>query len=381
MYEVTSEDMENLAIGAAVMGTGGGGDPHIGKLMTQRAMAEHGPVEVVSPEELPDDALVIPTMNMGAPTVGIEKVQEGLEPVRALRRLADEQDRELYATMPSECGGSNSTIPFTVGAIEGLPVVDGDGMGRAFPELQQVTFNACGVDGTPAVVANEKGETVLFETEDNVSLERYARAVTVEMGGRVGLANYPMTGAQVQEAAIPGTVSICLRIGEAIRDTPPDVTPLEEVKRVTADTIYGRAIDLFHGKIVDVERRTEGGFAVGSAEIHGLDDHEGEVLHVDFQNENLVARTEKEILVTVPDLITVLEADTGEPITTERLRYGYRVTVLAIPTPTKMRQDAALDIWGPEYFGYDGPYVPLEQRHPEYYREHGLSEGKGHLLE
>ncbi|WP_049995931.1 DUF917 domain-containing protein [Halococcus sediminicola] len=379
MREITTEDIEDLAVGAAVLGTGGGGDPHVGKLMAQQAIKEHGPVELLDPDEVPNDALVIPSAMMGAPTVILEKLPEGREAIRSLERLAEEFEQEVYATMPIECGGMNSTIPFTVAARLGLPLVDADGMGRAFPELHHETWNVYGVDGTPAVISNEKGDATLFETEDNESLERYARAVTIEMGGASFLCDYPMIGETVAETSIPNTISLGTEIGSAIRD-PMDDDPIESFKRVTGESNYGRAVELFEGKIVDVQRRTEGGFAVGHVDIDGLGDHDGERLRIDIQNENLIARRNGEVLASVPDLIVVLERETGRPVTTESLRYGYRVRVFGIPTPNIMRSDEALNVWGPEYFGYDLEYVELERRYPEYYAEHGVPTEKAHLL-
>ena len=55
---------------------------------------------------------------------------------------------------------------------------------------------------------------------------------------------------------------------------------------------------------------------------------------------------------SVPDLICLIETDSGEPITTEQLRYGLRVTVLGIPCSDKLRTPAALKVVGPAAFGY-----------------------------
>jgi hypothetical protein len=76
-----------------------------------------------------------------------------------------------------------------------------------------------------------------------------------------------------------------------------------------------------------------------------------------------VAIVDGEIMVSVPDLITVLETESGEPITTEALRYGFRVTVLGIPCNEKWRTPAGLDLVGPRYFGYDIEWVPVEERY------------------
>jgi DUF917 family protein len=169
-------------------------------------------------------------------------------------------------------------------------------------------------------------------------------------------------------------------IGAAIRD-PPEDDPIEAFQRVTGESNYGRAIELFEGKIVDVQRRTEGGFAVGTVDIDGTGTDSGDELRIDIQNENLIARLNGEVIASVPDLIVVLERETGRPVTTEGLRYGYRVRVFGIPTPEIMRTDDALAVWGPRYFDYDVEYTELERRYPEYYRDHGVPDEKQHLIE
>lgn len=381
MNKVTSSDLEDISIGAAVLGTGGGGDPHVGKLMAQQAIEEHGPVEILDPSEVPDDELVLPAAMMGSPTVSGEKIPEGFEAVRSVERLADEFDQDLYATMPIECGGLNSTIPFVVAARKGIPLVDADGMGRAFPELHHETWNIYGIDGTPAVISDEKGNTALFETEDNTTLELFARATTIQMGGASFLSDYPMTGSEVKETSIWNTITLAKQIGAGIRNPPSDTDPIEKLKEVTQSSNYGRAIELFHGKIIDVERRTEGGFSVGHVDIEGLGEYDSEQMTIDIQNENLIAKRDGTVVATVPDLISILERETGHPVTTESLRYGYRVRVLAIPTPQIMRGDTAIGVWGPGQFGYDIEYEPLEKRYPDYYTQHGVPEEKKYLIE
>ncbi|MGH3089543.1 MAG: DUF917 domain-containing protein [Rubrobacteraceae bacterium] len=381
MREITPTDLDHLAVGAAILGTGGGGDPFVGKIMAQQAIEEEGPVTLMDPDELDNDALVLPTAMMGAPTVMLEKIPEGMEAVRALRAEEERLGRRADATSPIECGGINSQIPFVAAARARLPVLDGDGMGRAVPELQMETFHVYGVSGTPAVVADERGAVVTIETPDNFQLEWIARGVTIRMGGHAMLVDYPMTGEQYKRTAVRGTVSMGIAIGEAVETARKKGThPVEAVCAATRDTIYGRGIPLFEGKVIDVERRTREGFAVGYAEIEGLGDSQGSRLTVRFQNENLVAIRDGEVIASVPDLITLLDTETATAVTTERLRYGQRVTALGIPTPEIMRTEEALEVWGPIAFGYDVSFVPLEQRFADYYREHGVPEGKGKYL-
>jgi len=379
--QITAHDLEYLAVGAAILGTGGGGDPFIGKLMAQKAITDHGPVTLITADELDDDALVIPTGMMGAPTVLIEKIPQGMEGVRALRVIEERLGRRATATTPIECGGVNSQIPFVVAARAGLPVLDGDGMGRAFPELQMETFHVYGLHGSPAVVVDELGATALLDTPDNFQMEWIARGITIRMGGSAMLVDYPMSGADYKRTAVPGTVSMGLAIGEAVASAHSrGQHPIEAVCMATRDSIYGAGVPLFTGKVIDVERRTREGFAVGRVVFQGLGEEHGSRLVIDFQNEDLVAIKDDEPVATVPDLICVLDTETGTAITTERLRYGQRATVIGIPTPEIMRSEAALRVWGPQAFGYDIPFVPLETQFADYYHEHGVPESKKHYL-
>ena len=80
---------------------------------------------------------------------------------------------------------------------------------------------------------------------------------------------------------------------------------------------------------------------------------------ITIQNEYLLAKERDRVLVIVPDLVCLLDLDTAEPITTERLRYGHRVNVLAIQTPPIMRTPEALKVFGPRCFALDYEYTPI----------------------
>jgi DUF917 family protein len=358
---LTEDHLEDLARGAAVLGTGGGGDPYVGRLLVREAIRQHGPVLVLDPDDVDDDALVIPTAQMGAPTVLFEKLPRGSEPVAALRALEEHIGRKADATMPIECGGVNSMIPLLVAARTGLPVVDADGMGRAFPELQMETFAVYGVSGSPMAIAGESDETVVIDTgADNRRMEWLARGVTIRLGGVAHIAEYAMSGAEVKRTAIPRTITLGLTVGRAIREARERNTdPVAHLAEVLTDTLYGNLRVLFRGKIVDVERRTEAGFALGRAAAVSFDGDSK--LELRFQNENLLATVDGEVRCIVPDLVCVLDAERGEPITTEALRYGQRVTVVGISTPEIMRTPEALATFGPAAFGLEQEFRPVEQ--------------------
>lgn len=356
MRKIGIQEIEDIAVGAALLGTGGGGDPYIGKLMAIQAIEEYGEVTLLDAEEVPDDALVVPSSMMGAPTVMLEKAPSGEEAFVAFQKLETYLGDKIYATFPIEAGGVNSMLPFALAAKLGLPVVDADGMGRAFPELQMVTFYLDGIAATPAVLADEKGNTVVLSTIDNVWTERIARAATVQMGGSAMTAMYAMKGRNLKESGVRNILKLEETIGKTIRKAKENnANPIREVVKSV------KGFPLFSGKVKDINRKTESGFARGTATFEGMHENKGETLTLRFQNEHLLARTEERLLCMTPDLIAVLDAETGLPITTEGIRYGARYVVIGIPCHPKWRTEKGLATVGPKYFGYDVDYVPVEE--------------------
>lgn len=354
---ISDSELGDIAFGATVLGAGGGGDPYIGRLMASEAIRARGDVELVPAEEVDDDALVVQAAMMGAPTVMVEKLPNGREIVGAFLGLEEHVGKPIQYVTALEAGGLNSMIPLIVGASLRRPVVDADGMGRAFPELQMVTPTLFGISSTPMTIADEKGNLAAINSVNNIWAERIARAITAEMGSTALIAMNPLTGRQLKDAMVLGTISRAEQIGQAVRVARREH---RDPLRALLDATRGRLI--FRGNVSDVSRRTQGGFVRGEAIVRGADGYDARVMTIRFQNENLVALEREEVVVSVPDLITIVDAETAEPITTEALRYGFRVNVLGIPCDPKWRTPAGLEVVGPARFGYDVAYVPVEDR-------------------
>lgn len=356
MRKLGVDDLDAIALGAAVLGAGGGGDPYIGKLMARAALERHGPIEVLDLAELPDDANCVMVGSMGAPTVAVEKLAGGNELDIALAALSPRIGRITHL-LAMEIGGVNSMLPIVAAATSGLPLVDCDGMGRAFPELQMCTPTLAGIAAAPLAIADEKGNAVVIDAVTNAWAERLGRSATIDMGAVSYLAMYPQSGTQARVAMIPGTLALAQRLGEAIADVSSSSAEPAVTVAAAAD---GHV--LFDGKIADVERATVAGFARGRVAVEGIERFRGEAATVEFQNENLLARRGETLLATTPDLIVFVESDSGRPITTEELRYGNRVAVLGIPCDQRWRTPAGVALVGPRYFGFDVDYLPVERR-------------------
>jgi len=357
MIKLGEEAIENIAIGAALLGTGGGGDPHLGKLMALQAVRKYGPVTMLDPLEIDDDMLVVPSAMMGAPSVLVEKIPNGNEFKRCFNAISRYLGKTVGATMPIEAGGINSMIPLAVAAQMGLPIIDADGMGRAFPELQMVTYHLDGITASPMVVTDEKGNMEVLETISNKWAEDLARVATITMGGSVIVNIYPMTGKQVKTSAISNILSYSEKIGAIIKKSmQTGCNPIDELLDLTKGYL------LFKGKINDVLRETRAGFNFGKAVMQGVEEYKGAAFELEFQNENLIGRKDGAVMASVPDLICCVDLESSIPITTEALKYGRRVAVLGLPCDRKWRTPKGIETVGPRYFRYDIDYVPIEDR-------------------
>jgi DUF917 family protein len=247
--EITLDNIEHLAIGSAFLGTGGGGDPYLGSLLCREAIAQYGPVPIVRPEDLKDEDNVFVAAAMGAPTVMIEKLFSIEDQHRAVEVLERFLGRTATAIISAEIGGCNSMMPVAYAAMRGLPIVDADGMGRAFPALQMTSFNIEGVACAPMTIADEHGNSVLYQTVTGLKAEELARPVAAVMGASVCMSCYPMTGAQARRAAVPLTLSGAIGIGEAIARGGDPRPPLDRlIDALRAHAYYSDAAVVFRAR-------------------------------------------------------------------------------------------------------------------------------------
>ena len=315
------DTLRAMARGCAVLGAGGGGDTYYALLQALQAAEDFGPAALVDVDELPDDGLIMPCGGVGAPLVGLEKIEAGDEGERLRNLLQRQTGQTVTALMAGEIGGGNGLVPVTWAARMGLPVVDADGMGRAFPLVSQVTMELAGISPCPAVMTDERGNVVVFRAISGDWVERLERAAAAEFGGMGSAADFPLTAAQAREATVRGSVSQAIRIGEAAASSAGSP--------VAAVIAAAGAFRLVGGKVLDVRREVSGGFMRGSVIIEGLGEDAGRLIRLELQNEHLVALERGRLLASVPDLITVLDSETADAVSADRIRYGQRVVVIA----------------------------------------------------
>lgn len=363
--------IQEITLGASILATGGGGDPEIGLLWTYKVLDEGKEILMVDPMAIPDEIQVASPACLGAALVLTEKPPNDQVLNLAVRQLERYVDKPIQATIPIECGGVNSPVAYAAAGELGVPVIDVDGMNRAFPELQMTSWVTHGVHASPTVSVDERGNVTVIDTgEDDVLAETLARRAAMAYGGISWIATYPMTGREVKEASIPRSQSIAWAVGRAVLEARrKHLDPIEELLKSLRRERGVEGFRVFRGKIVDIRREfgseTTKGFTLGQVIMEGVDEHRGRIARLDFQNEWLNLRIDDEIRCLPPDLIAILDSETGEPIRTDIMKYGYRGTIVLIPAHERMRTREGIEMFGPRHFGYDLDYAPVEELNGE----------------
>lgn len=353
MKKLAHEDLDNLAIGSAILGSGGGGDPAYDRWMAQHAMEQFGAVTLIGKDELPEDALVIPIAFIGAPLVGVEKIPSGREISHLLSAIQKLRPSASLVLLPAEIGGGNAYAPFSIASQMDLPVLDGDTLGRAFPELQMSACHLGGVSSSPAILADSLGNTAVIEAIDSYQLEHLARSLAVAMGSYCALAFYLMTAGQARSTIVHGTLSKAMQMGAAFKQAQKNGNdPIEAILK------EHQGKRLAQGKIIDVNQTVQNGFLTGSATIQDSPS----VWTVIYQNEYLFVRCAEKIVASTPDIFILFDQETGQPLTSESLQYGLQVVLAALPAPSIWQTAEGLALAGPQAFGYSHSYNPITQK-------------------
>jgi len=350
MKTLSEAEITDIVYGATLLGSGGGGSPENGLQLVKRALVSTNgnEVKMVDPEEVPDYSMLCVIAGMGAPEALLKTGWEN-EDIPALRMLEQVVGRKMDYIIAIETGGFNSITPLHAAVVSGIPIIDGDGVGRAVPQLEMTMFAVHGIPIAPVVVADPKGNSAVAYPTDPSMAEKMARALTVEFGMKAGLACHPMAGWQMKRAVIPGTYTVAEKVGKAIREARKKGE--DPVSAVVAAT---RGWELVRGRVKEKKVETRGGFDYGSVFVGGL--------RVDFKNENMIAWEAEKPKAISPDLICWLSVD-GRPLTNADIKKDMDVAVIGIKAHERWRTPEGLAVYKSvlEELNYTGKFVPIEK--------------------
>jgi DUF917 family protein len=353
MKKFNLENIPDLIIGSAILGSGGGGNACLPAMMAKMQMEKTGPVSLINASDLKPEDVIMPIGFIGAPSAESEKLHSGREFDIMFDYVKKTLNKNISVLMPYEIGGGNSFAPIIEAARLGLPVLDADTMGRAFPESQMSSSHLHRLQTTPAFMTDSQGNTTVIYASDTVVLEKIGRQVAIAMGSTAAFGFYPLKPEEIKKGVIPKSISKAISIGKAVR----------EARRMGKDPFIAvlelcKGIKIGSGRITDIDRSISRGFLYGKVVIENNNDK----MVLNFQNEFLVAKKNESIVATTPDILMLLEQETGTPIDSPSVQYGLKVHVIALPAPTLWTTPEGLELVGPRHFGYEVDYQPISSK-------------------
>ena len=319
------DELQSIAVGAAIHAAGGGGSLTAGKVLAHDLGAEitDVPIGLVALGEVPVEARVAVPLTFPRPraTPSIAAA------TAAFRALAERTGGPFDAVVPPDLSVYGVLVALGVAAECELPVVDTAGSIRAATRPESTTWAAA--DVAPGIVAvADPGDVVVVETDSTTGAHDTIQAVLAggTLRGPVGAAAWAMNAGTLQRSSIPAALSAVCAAGAIVRD-PATADPVEAlVATIDRGVLVGRghigevtvALGEQHEHVeirVDTDR--------GPFELLALDSH-------------VQLRSPQGILVGAPDLIAVV-TDDAMPLSVRELTgpdmADHEVAVIAAPSP------------------------------------------------
>lgn len=365
------QEATDFVRGCTFYATGGGGLPENGIESLMSEINEKGFVQITDISEIPDDAVAVCPFLMGSIAPHDEATLkemagfgfiDGVNKEKA--RLAKAiQELEAYigvkttVVVPIELAGANTSGPISAGSSLGMMAVDGDYCGRAIPEILQITPYLYDRKWLPVASVDEWDNVCIIKKATNLRVvERIGKLISAGAYGLAGQAGFIMSGKELKETVIAGTLSKSYELGKFIREAQE--AHLDHIPQKIAEKVGGWV--LAEGKRTDFEDEDRIGYYWGTTTIQS---DAGDEYKIWFKNENHVCWKNGEPFVSSPDLICVVNRHTGEPIPNPKMRQAQEVAIIVLPCDERLRQDKIKKVLDPQYFGFeDISYVPVEER-------------------
>ena len=363
------EEIKDFVRGCTFFGTGGGGNPQEGLSLLLETFRSGKKIQWVDVKEIDDEDWTTAPAGMGsiAPVtpdkmkmfeqLGFKERKVKRTLVEAVRQLEKYLQAEVKVIVPIEIGGGNTPIPLDTAAQLGKLTVDGDYTGRAIPEAEQCIPAMCNKKITPMACVDDWGNiTIIKEVVTLAAAERLGKMISTIATGLCGETFFTMKAKEMKGVVIPGTLTRCLNVGNAIRKArEKGDDPVETAVKAVEGWL------LFKGRVSKRETEDKEGYYWGTNTIEGIDEFKGHTFKIWFKNENHISWLDEEPYVTSPDIIEVVQLKTAEPITNTDLQENEMVAVIGARNE-RYRTEKGIEVVGPKHYGYRLEYIPIEAR-------------------
>lgn len=365
MEYITKDHIRSLYFGSLFTACGGGEYSEHLPLYVERHIETHGPISLMSMEELPENGQYLTVGIMGSMLEA--NLQNGKEGKAVVSRFCQDRKLSFDALFTIEASSLNILFPILVAGIMQVPIIDGDCMGRAFPEFQMTTAQALGENIAPISLLTPGGEYYYFEDLENLLFEVKAREIVSHEAGIAYFTGFPLSTKKLKTILLKGTLSFVKAIGSCFISTDSYTNLFQQIINATKNSIYGCVVELFLGIVQDIGSSFEGGRSWTNIVLQGTGAYRNSQFSLLAQNECLIAYRDNHIAAMVPDLITLIDLQTLKPLSLSALHKDMKVAILGIPAPVRLKSKDMLKVLGPDCFGYSKEYIPLEKIYNSWY--------------
>ena len=353
MIELSSADVDDFVSGAAILGTGGGGSPADGRKLLSKV--GNRKLMIARVDELPKNTLAVcPYVvgSIGGQVSSPTKLGEMLQ--KAISIIEQKIGQKVGATISTEIGGLNSAIPLYVAGLLGVPMIDGDVVGRAAPEVSHSLALLSGLTLTPGAAQTTTGLGVTVDAYGTIEeYESLLRQLSVQ-SGYVAVVDSPYKASTVKKMIVEKTMSGALKVGKARRTA---LRMKDDVVESLASAVNGYV--LFSGIVKSVKMVDEGGFLKGTVKIAGGTGGNS-TFESYVKNEHIFGWLDSSPIVMPPDPFALLDEE-GRGVSNSVVREGEKVSVITWKSAPQWRTRKGLELFGPRHFDLEYDYVPVEK--------------------
>lgn len=339
---VGPNEIEAAVLGGLTLGGGGGGLPEMGLEMGLLAHRVGRP-RLIDVNSLRDDEYVVCVSAVGAPAAS-ESVPALNDFALALQMLERTAGIKISGLITNENGALSTLNAYMASAASGIPMLDLAANGRAHPTT---LMGAMGLERLPdyesfqvvvtaerGATSAERGRTTQIAVRGSLDAGgRVVRDAAAQAGGLVVVARNPVPLGYARTAGVEGALAEAIRIGKhmlAARPHGPDA-----LRNAVKEAASLESISV--GTVVGNDIQTQNGFDAG---VITVADDGGARYELTFLNEFMSVDTVPTSansagggtrLATFPDLIVLLNVETGMPLTTAQVRRDMRVEIGVAP--------------------------------------------------
>jgi DUF917 family protein len=369
-YILKASDIEPLLEGLAILGTGGGGSPKLGRAILENEFKMKREISIVDPNDISDDAFVVSGGIMGSVSF-LDRIDTGklicqweekFELMDAIKAMSGYMRKEISHVVPFEVGGLNTPVILSLAARMGISTIDGDSLGRSAPETQMASFLGHGISLVPMPLVDMYGNTIIVTEQEKATFaDEIGRWMVTKGGGMGANSHYPMSGSELKGSVIPNTITKALHIGHLL------INARNEGKDQISAVINGlEGFKLFRGKVIKLEGEDKGGFYITNVLFDGTGVYEGVKAKLVIKNETMALWIDGKLKSIFPDLVCMLDVNSGSGILSTDIEEGKEIVLVGQRCHERLRvglkNPEVAEVFGGSRYGHpEISFIPMEE--------------------